>query len=251
MSYAFFPGIVGRPSRSSTPIVLLHGFVSSRNYWKRVIPFLTQQGYPVIAIDLLGFGSARHLPTREYTYDSHINHIEKCLENAGVTSRCILVGHSMGALLAAHYANTHRSNIAKLILLHPPFYIDQEQAFETLHATSRLYRFLLTSRFRRLGWGLLKFLPTGIANHSRLGREESLENVILSEHSSSILASPPISTLLVIGVRDRKIYQENLQCIQTSPLMEVRVINSGHHSPLSNPRFVSELIQTFVGTETT
>lgn len=244
MSYKIFESADGTHAKKQT-VVMIHGFLSSQRYWKRLIPYLRNAGYTVITIDLLGFGSSRNIATDDYTYSTHLAHIEKCLADANVSLPFILVGHSMGGLLSARYTATHPQNIYKLILLHPPMYMNSEEALRTLHSSGRLYRFLLKSRYRMVGWGLLKLLPGGIANHHGRGREGSLENVILVEDNLQRLTSSYIQTLLVIGKRDRQIYLDNLKKMSVSKNVTVSVIDTNHHSPRNDTELIGDMILRF------
>lgn len=245
MSYKVFENDLEKRLKPQT-IVLIHGFVSSQSYWKRLIPYLQKAGYKVVTIDLLGFGSSRDIPTNHYTYEAHLDHIEKCLKDANVQAPFILAGHSMGALLSARYATKHPQFIRKLVLLHPPIYSSGKQARHTLYSSGKLYKFLLTSRYRKLGWGLLKFLPAGIANHRGKGREGSLENVIMMEENLYLLANPVVKTLLIVGEKDRQIYLENLNTMQLSKNVTVDVIDADHHSPRNKTEMISKKILAFI-----
>lgn len=245
MSFKIFENTPSTNEKNHT-IVLIHGFVSSQGYWKRLIPYLQKSGSKVVTIDLLGFGSSRDIPASHYTYETHLDHIEKCLKDANVQAPFILAGHSMGALLSAHYATKNPQFIHKLVLLHPPMYSSIKQARHTLYSSGKLYKFLLTSRYRKLGWGLLKFLPAGIANHRGKGREGSLENVIMMEENLYLLANPPVKTLLIIGENDRQIYLENLDTMQLSKNVTVDVIDADHHSPRNKTEMISKKILAFI-----
>jgi haloacetate dehalogenase len=41
---------------SGDPILLLHGFPTTRLLWKRVAPLLVEAGFRVVAPDLVGYG---------------------------------------------------------------------------------------------------------------------------------------------------------------------------------------------------
>lgn len=237
MSYEYLPGNANKPI-----VVLLHGFVSSKEYWKSVIPLLQNEGYGVVYIDLAGFGKARHVFAENYTYDSMMSYINSCLLEKGIDQPFILAGHSMGALVGAYFAKNQPERVERLIMLNPPLYLNSEQAINTLYATGRLYRFLLEGRGRSLLWGLLKLLPNQIRNHSGLAREQALQNIILSEKNFSIVTKPTVDSLLVAGKYDRPIYLQNLAMIKPSPLLQIKIIDTNHHAPRTDPELTTELI---------
>lgn len=229
-------------------VVLLHGFVASSGYWKKMQPLLTRLGYRVITIDLLGFGRAPKPANGEYTYADHVAHIRQTLKRFRVSEPVIMIGHSMGALLAARYSRLHAAEVKSLILLHPPLYKDMAQARETLRSTGVFYRALLDSRVRHYLWIVLRNLGA-VSRHTRYSREHSLANIIEKAELLDDLGSLRRKTLLFVGSRDRKIYLENLRenlVGYSNPAVEVMVANVGHHSPRLRPNFVLGHIRDFL-----
>jgi haloalkane dehalogenase len=57
----------------ASPILLLHGEPSWSYLYRKIIPILAQDGYRVIAPDLVGFGRSDKLPTQQaYSYQMHV-----------------------------------------------------------------------------------------------------------------------------------------------------------------------------------
>lgn len=228
-------------------VVLLHGFLGSSMYWSRFAPHLVSVGYRVVAIDLLGFGRS-HKPRRaDYNYKDHIDFIEQTLRGAGITSPFILVGHSMGAIIAKRYALMHQSVIERLVLLHPPLYQNEAEAKKVLRRTNSLYRFLLESRYRDLAWSLLVRLKVfKISQHTKRSREYSLHNIIEKAEAISDLVQLKTKTLLVIGSRDRPQYRANIESLAMPAAIRVVYKDVSHHSPLRNPKAIGHLVAEFI-----
>jgi pimeloyl-ACP methyl ester carboxylesterase len=228
-------------------IILLHGFLASSKYWARMQPFLTKAGYPVIAIDLLGFGDAPKPHDALYDYSDHIAHIDALITKLKIAQPFILVGHSMGALLAARYSNVFSNKVSALILLHPPLYATPHEAHATLRKTGMLYRFLLDSRYRRLGWALVKACAyTKIGKHTYHSRERSLRNVIEQAKIFSDLRRSATDTLLVIGLKDREEYLQNMTDAVLAETITVVKENVTHHSPVEEPALIQRHILDFI-----
>lgn len=229
-------------------VVLLHGFVASSGYWKKMQPLLSRMGYRVITIDLLGFGRAPKPVSLDYTYADHVEHIHRTLGRLRISKPVIMIGHSMGALLAARYSRLYAADVKSLILLHPPLYRDMAQARETLRSTGAFYRALLDSRMRQYLWIVLR--GVGVAGrHNRYSREHSLANIVESAELLEDLELLRRKTLLFVGARDRKVYLENLRehlVEQINPVVQVMVANVGHHSPRLRPNFVLGQITEFL-----
>lgn len=228
-------------------IILLHGFLSSSRYWKKLQPHLTRAGYRVITIDLLGFGNAPRPRHSDYSYDAHVSYLHASIKDLHLSSPYILIGHSMGALLAARYGRLHPGSVWTLILLHPPLYKDSAEAYATLRATNRLYRFLLDSHYRRLGWALIKtFAGYYIRNHGRAARERSLKNVIEKAEAFDDLKTISVRTMLIVGLKDRVEYANNLVLHDISEAITVFEEEVTHHSPIRSTDLVQERILYFL-----
>lgn len=222
-------------------VVLLHGFLASKKYWRRVEKNLQRQGHHVVAIDLLGFGKASKARASEYTYDEHVAYIEQQLVSLNIKGSFILVGHSLGSLLAVRYALTFPERVLRLGLMNPPLYISPKQALETLHGTGWLYRLLLDGRQRFVLWQLLRTARVFSA-HSRMSREKTLHNVIIPAKFFADLEKLPHTAMMLVGEYDRSVYLENLASWQQPSNIDVRVIKSGHHAPITYHRQVSQCI---------
>ena len=99
------------------PVVfLIHGFASSNLVWSKVLLELAEQGFRVIAPDLLGYGYSakpRHL---EYTIGRQAKMVVGLLNELGV-ERANIVGSSYGGAVAATLALDHPSLVNKLVLV--------------------------------------------------------------------------------------------------------------------------------------
>jgi len=225
-------------------IVLLHGFLASSRYWSRLQPLLLRDGYRVVTIDLLGFGYAPKPRTADYTYEDHSNHLEIILKDLHITRPFILVGHSMGASIAARYGRLHSDDIKALILIHPPLYKDPQNARATLRSTGKLYRFLLDSPNRNLVWFALKNLNLSIlGKHTHRAREMSLINIIEAAEIFQDIENIKVRTLLIVGSNDRKEYTENLrEHSVNNKMVTIAIEKTSHHSPRTHPLLVKNHI---------
>lgn len=77
------------------PIVLVHGFGASGEFWRRWIPALSRRG-EVHALDLKGFGRAPTPPHADYSPLSQARHLAEYLRGMD-GSPPVLFGHSLGA----------------------------------------------------------------------------------------------------------------------------------------------------------
>ncbi|HIE30703.1 TPA: alpha/beta fold hydrolase [Candidatus Poribacteria bacterium] len=77
------------------------------------LPMFTERGYYVLAPDLLGHGKSSKVNTLELR--DWENQINELLQSVGL-SKCILVGVSMGGVIAQSYAMNNPEKVSRLVL---------------------------------------------------------------------------------------------------------------------------------------
>jgi len=99
-------------------LVLLHGIGSGAASWLHCAQRLAD-GSRVIAWDAPGYGLSTPLPEAQPKAQHYAARLEALLETLGV-DRCVLVGHSLGALMAsAHAAGIGARRVDRLVLISP------------------------------------------------------------------------------------------------------------------------------------
>jgi pimeloyl-ACP methyl ester carboxylesterase len=78
-------------------------------------------------MDLLGFGDSPIPESGEYTISEHADAVERTLAPLRLRGPVTLVGHSMGALIAARLAATHPKQFQKVVLVSPPIYLSPSE----------------------------------------------------------------------------------------------------------------------------
>ncbi len=96
------------------PILFLHGLGGSWKDWAANLPFF-QTSYRAIAIDFPGFGDSDK-PERDYSVDWLTAMVDKFLQEWKLDS-AVVVGHSMGALVAINLAAQPSSRVKNLIVV--------------------------------------------------------------------------------------------------------------------------------------
>jgi len=94
-------------------IVLLHGIGADHKMWEPQIQAFSESGYYVLAPDLLGHGKSSKVNTLEL--QDWENQITDLLLRKEL-SQCILVGVSMGGVIAQSFAMNHPEKVSKLVL---------------------------------------------------------------------------------------------------------------------------------------
>lgn len=97
-----------------SPIVLLHCYTCSMNWWGQLAPML-ESGHRVILVDLLGHGGSDK-PSAGYELEKQANAIAEALNELGVSGATI-VGHSLGGTVATALAEQSPELATKLVIV--------------------------------------------------------------------------------------------------------------------------------------
>src|SRR5687768_11255122 len=96
------------------PVVFLHGIASSSKVWEPLLQ-IRDQSLRFITFDLLGFGASPKPQWPSYTVEQHARAVIASLKKARLKQPVVLVGHSMGCLIAAHIAYQNPGIVKRLI----------------------------------------------------------------------------------------------------------------------------------------
>ncbi len=97
------------------PLVLVHGLGGSWQNWLANIPALARSGFRVLAVDLPGFGQSDALPST--TSMSDLAEVLEGLLDRLELEQAVIVGHSLGGLVAMHFAQARPERTRGLVLV--------------------------------------------------------------------------------------------------------------------------------------
>lgn len=103
----------GEPS--APPMVLLHGFGVSSHMFDELAERV-QGRYRLLALDQRGHGDSEWAGEGDYSRVAFVEDVEAFRKALGL-ERFVLVGHSMGGLIAAAYAVQHPAQVSALVLV--------------------------------------------------------------------------------------------------------------------------------------
>ena len=241
------------------PIVLLHGLTGTHEYFAPLVLRLSQTNR-VIAPDLLGFGRSPW-PDISYTVDEHLASLEPVLPKEPF----VLVGHSMGALLALEFARRHPQRMAGLVLISPPSIQNRVALGEILKAESAVESLMELDNFwaplvchLHEAFGELTYyayrpfvertLPDAVVlaatQHRWASYNGSLENVVLKLRATEVLLRVNVPTLVVVGDHDLYVDLAKFRVIAPKAL----TADGGHNILWEQPVAVMGAVEKFVAT---
>tara|TARA_B100001123_G_scaffold3410_1_gene4503 strand:+ start:82 stop:873 length:792 start_codon:yes stop_codon:yes gene_type:complete len=95
------------------PIVFIHGVGLTKEIWEPQINFF--KNYNTLAYDLLGHGKTP-LKKTKLNFEDFSKQLVRLIKELNIT-KIHLVGFSLGALIARHFASEHNDKLSSLILL--------------------------------------------------------------------------------------------------------------------------------------
>src|SRR5215471_707601 len=98
-------------------VVLLHGMNFAGFYWGGPIEVLRKEGFRVVVPDQIGFGRSSK-PTIPYNFHDMALNTRRVLQQLNI-AKAVIVGHSMGGMLAARFATQYPDMTERLVIYNP------------------------------------------------------------------------------------------------------------------------------------
>ncbi len=205
-------------------VVLLHGLASSSVTFTHAVPLL-RGNHRVLSLDLLGFGRSPSPAQARFTLEEHVAAVAATLRSRGIRKPFTLVGHSLGALIAARFAAVHPDRVGHVILVAPPVYLPGDTVVDPLErlqmdAYYKLYDYMRANRtFTKAGAKALSRLSP-IKNLVDVSEDNwraftlSLEQCIESQTTVTDLAQVTAPIDLLYGTRDPFLAPAGLRVIE-------------------------------------
>jgi pimeloyl-ACP methyl ester carboxylesterase len=141
-------------------VVLLHGKNFCAATWEGTIKALVGAGYRVIAPDQSGFCKSTKPDRYQYSFQQLAENTHALLMSRNV-ERAIVVGHSMGGMLAARYALMYPDAVDELVLVDPLGLEDWKAEGVPYESVDRAYQSELKTTFESIKNYQLKFYYHG------------------------------------------------------------------------------------------
>jgi pimeloyl-ACP methyl ester carboxylesterase/membrane-associated phospholipid phosphatase len=202
------------------PVVFLHGIASNGQGWQYAADFLDEKKYRTIAFDLLGFGDSPQPSWLQYSVEDHAESVLASLRRLGIRKPVILVGHSMGSLVASHIAHEHPRKVKRLILYQMPIYSAvpklaakdfRRQAYLSVFGYLAEHPKTTLLYARVLGRVASKLGGFNLTEKTWQPFELSLRNTIMQQQSYEDLRALRMQTDVIYGRYDILVLRKNLQ----------------------------------------
>ncbi|WP_092668579.1 alpha/beta fold hydrolase [Hymenobacter arizonensis] len=222
MAYMDVPATASPNGRT---VVLLHGKNFFGAYWRETVKALTGAGFRVVVPDQIGFGKSDKADIH-YSFHLLARNTKKLLDTLGV-KKAVIVGHSMGGMLATRFALMYPEATEKLVLENPigledyrvgvPFQsVDQAEAGELKSTEASIRKYHATYYPNGYPaahdqWLLPLAAQTRSPDFAKVARANALTfEMIYQQPVSYEFSRITAPTLLVIGQQDRTVVGKGL-----------------------------------------
>jgi len=201
-------------------IVLLHGKNFNGAYWENSVNALAAMGFRVIVPDQVGFGKSSKPTHFQYSFQQLAENTKTLLDTLKV-NKVIIIGHSMGGMLATRFALMYPQFTEQLILENP-IGLEDYKKFAPYQSIDKNYKNELGQNYEKIkkyqlsnyydgmwkpsydrwlnllaGWTLNKDYPV-VAWNAALTSDMVFTQPVVYEFENL-----QVPTLLIIGTRDR------------------------------------------------
>lgn len=236
------------------PVILVHGIASSSVTFELLVPLLVDR-HRAISIDLLGFGESPAPADSHYTIEDHVAALSRTIRSLGLDRKFVLVGHSMGSLIATRYAAIHPKRLSRLVLVSPPVYVNpaalgdpRDRAAMDLYL--RAYEYLRTNKkFTMRNASMLARLSPirhvlDVSERNWNPFVRSLENLIESQTTISDLAMVTVPVEVVYGSLDPFLTPGGLRIVEQLRNVTMHKVDANDH--IIRPR-LARVVATAIG----
>ena len=220
-------------------VVLMHGIASSSITFRELVPRLVDS-HRVIALDILGFGESVAPDDATFTIEEHAAALHATIRSLRLSAPFVLVGHSLGSLIASRYSADHPELVAKLVLVSPPIYLPQKswgtqrdkaamgaylKAYEYLRA-NKTFTMRAAEALDRLS-PIRNVLQVSEANWNAFSL--SLQNAIESQTTVADIARVRVPVEIVYGTLDPFLMPGGIQIVAQMRHVTVHKVDANDH----------------------
>lgn len=259
----FWHGLLRRPYRlhkpldvgRGIPVVLLHGIGRSGTTWQALVKRLPLETYRSVTFDLLGFGKSPKPSRIAYTIDDHASAVIAAIKRQGFGQPVVLVGHSLGALVAVRVARLRPDLVRHVVLYEMPLYdgLPEKRRYKArLAVYNRFYEWVLKQQpsFGEAKRRFSERVATQVVG-LEITRDtwqpllKSLQNSILTQTAADDIKHLKMPADVVYGTRDIVVIRGKVADIFGVDATHVtgHTVRASHRISITSAKFLAQRIE--------
>ena len=183
-------------------VVFLHGLAADSKSFYDALKYLENtpslKTVRFVTYDWLGHGKSRDRKSYKYDFYDQLRALNRSLTKLG-NQPTVFVAHSMGAILAAKYADTYKKSIKKLVLVSAPIFRPDELMSDEYNNMLEIFTKIVKQKTPKIA-------------KSRAYRE-SVKNILFAKKTYSIVENLKTKTVFITGTKDDFISQKNIRAL--------------------------------------
>lgn len=245
-------------------LVFIHGLSGNHTVWKHSLAYFISKGYCVVALDLCGHGYSHKNGNRErYSIENFAHDLRAILEKENVENP-ILIGHSLGGMIALHYDFLFPDHAKKLVLIATPPRNPLQYQIIPLHYVTGIFKlaFLMigtiATYIKRRNYPYIDYTTLKKYNAMTIICKD-LQGTPLQAYMWTLLSMLPFTiehhlptiqkpVLLITGEHDFAVAPKALQDIKNAvPHAQLEIMKATDHlNPIRRPHALNNLLERFI-----
>lgn len=257
----FWHDVLNRPyklvqsidSGKGRPVLLIHGLGTSGRTWNPLVNHADKSKWRLIGFDLLGFGTSPKPENSSYSVSEHARSILASLDRHTKKQKLVIIGHSMGCLIASHIAWLRPDIVERLILYEPPLFADSPE-FRSHKRRRKLYFTLYEEAVKRprilLSYSKVaaRFAfarSLSLTEQSWLPFERSLKNTIMEQKAYDELKDIRVPTDIIYGKFDFIVTRTDVKkMLQANKFIDFHLVNEMHDVTNRSAKYIIKLLNS-------
>jgi cis-3-alkyl-4-acyloxetan-2-one decarboxylase len=251
--YTLHVRFVRKPKKPKATVLFIHGIGNTGAAWDEVIERLPND-IRVVSIDLLGFGDSPSPKWALYSAKSQARSVLATYVKLRIMTPVIVVGHSLGSLVAIEMAKRYPLLIKSMILCSPPLYQLSDAGRKLKIKPEIILRKLYQSAqkrpddFLKISAVAMKYELMNKSFNVTANNVDSymatLESMIINQTSLDDAMQLKVPTTIIRGTLDPFVVKSNLKSLtKSNKNIHLKSIIAGHEV---KGRFVKPVVETIL-----
>lgn len=181
-------------------VVCVHGIADDSSRFIKPLEYLegidSLKDIRFVRFDLLGSGESTKSDELNYDFKEQLEALSNSIEALKLKTPLVLMGHSMGCLISARFADAHKKLVKELILVSPPVFRPEEFDSPKMAAGKEGFRQLMVLKDP-------KYKTDKAFNNE-------LEKIVFNKNNYNVYTRLTMTTTIIYGAADKIIAGYNI-----------------------------------------